>query len=112
MFPFVYRLKNVARVLDGDTIDVDIDLGFSLTLRQRIRLIGIDAPELTRPTERAEAEAAKIFVQRWFETPGLVLVQTTKDDKYGRMLGEFLREGMPSLGKALLTAGLARPYNP
>jgi micrococcal nuclease len=44
--PFVYRLKTVAKVVDGDTVDLDLDLGFSITLRQRVRLIGVDAPEL------------------------------------------------------------------
>jgi micrococcal nuclease len=108
--PYVYRLKALVRVLDGDTIDIDLDLGFSLTLRQRIRLKGLDAPELTRPTERAAGEAAKAFVQAWLEPPGTIYIETTKDDKYGRMLGDFIREGQPSLCNALLAAGLARPY--
>ena len=42
---YEYRIKNVVRVVDGDTVDVEIDLGFSLTKKERIRLAGIDTPE-------------------------------------------------------------------
>ncbi len=41
---YVVRLKALARVVDGDTLDLDLDLGFSLVLRQRVRLLGLDAP--------------------------------------------------------------------
>jgi micrococcal nuclease len=44
--PYVYRIKALVAVIDGDTIDLDLDLGFSLVLRQRVRLYGLDAPEL------------------------------------------------------------------
>lgn len=109
---YVYSLRSLVRVIDGDTLDVDLDLGFNLVLRQRIRLIGIDTPELTRPGERVAAEAAKAFTQSWLLAPGAILVQTTKDDKYGRMLGDFFRDGQLSLTAALVDAGLAKPYNP
>jgi micrococcal nuclease len=39
--PYVYRLKALAKVVDGDTLDLDLDLGFSLVLRQRVRLLGV-----------------------------------------------------------------------
>jgi endonuclease YncB( thermonuclease family) len=51
--PYVYRLKAVAKVVDGDTLDLDLDLGFSLVLRQRVRLLGLDAPEI-RSKDAAE----------------------------------------------------------
>jgi micrococcal nuclease len=110
--PYTFRLASVARVVDGDTIDLDLDLGFSITLRQRVRLIGIDAPEVrTRDAaEKARGQAAAAHVVRWFERPGQVLVTTTKDDKYGRMLADLYREGEPSLCTELLTLGLAVPY--
>jgi micrococcal nuclease len=63
--PFVYRLKAVAKVVDGDTVDLDLDLGFSITLRQRVRLYGIDAPEVHTkdPIEKAKGlESAYLFV--------------------------------------------------
>jgi micrococcal nuclease len=112
--PFVYRLKVLAKVVDGDTVDLDLDLGFSLTLRQRVRLYGVDAPELRSkdPAEKARAQESQAFVSQWFAQPGAVLVRTTKEEKYGRMLADCYREGAPSLCTELLERGLAQPYNP
>ena len=42
---FEYRIKQVTKIVDGDTVDVDIDLGFSILYAQRLRLAGIDTPE-------------------------------------------------------------------
>jgi micrococcal nuclease len=44
--PYMYRLEALAKVVDGDTLDLDLDLGFSMVLRQRVRLLGLDAPEI------------------------------------------------------------------
>ncbi len=112
--PFVYRLKALAEVVDGDTVDLDLDLGFSLTLRQRVRLYGVDAPELRSKdhAEKARAQESQAFVSQWFALPGEVLVRTTKEEKYGRMLADCYREGAPSLCAELLERGLAQPYNP
>ena len=112
--PFVYRLKALAKVVDGDTLDLDLDLGFSLTLRQRVRLQGIDAPELRSkdPAEKAKGQESQAFVSQWFTRSGAVLVRTTKEEKYGRMLADCYRDGAPSLCSELLERGLARPYNP
>ena len=110
--PYVYRLLRVARVVDGDTIDLDLDLGFSITLRQRVRLIGIDAPETrTRDAaEKARGLETRDYVAGWFKRPGQVLVRTTKEEKYGRMLADCFREGEPSLCAELLERGLAVAY--
>jgi micrococcal nuclease len=112
--PYVYRLKAVAKVVDGDTVDFDLDLGFSLTLRQRVRLYGIDAPELRSkdPIEKAKGQESQAFVVQWFQQPGPVLVRTTKEEKVGRMLADCYREGAPSLCTELLQRGLAAPYLP
>ena len=50
---FEYRVKQVTKIVDGDTIDVDIDLGFSISYSQRLRLAGIDTPE-SRTTDKLE----------------------------------------------------------
>jgi micrococcal nuclease len=112
--PFVYRLKALVKVVDGDTVDLDLDLGFSITLRQRVRLNGIDTPEIRSkdPAEKARGQESLAFVSQWFQQPGPVLVGTTKEEKYGRMLADCYREGAPSLCSELLERGLARPYNP
>ena len=81
------------RVVDGDTVDVDIDLGFGVWMRkQRIRLYGIDTPESrTRDLEEKKyGLAAKDFLVKWTNAGGLVL-KTHKDGKgkFGRILGEL-----------------------
>ena len=52
---YEYQVKEIVRVVDGDTVDVIIDLGFSLTKKERVRLAGIDAPE-SRTTDLEEKE--------------------------------------------------------
>ena len=89
---YEYRCKLV-KVVDGDTVDVDIDLGFGVWLQnQRIRLYGIDAPE-SRTSDKVEkiyGLAAKDYLVKWTNAGGLKL-RTFKDDKgkYGRILGQI-----------------------
>ena len=81
------------RVVDGDTVDVDIDLGFGVWLRkQRIRLYGIDTPE-SRTSDKVEkvyGNAAKDFLIKWTGA-GELRIKTHKDakGKFGRILGEL-----------------------
>ena len=89
---FEYKCK-LLRVIDGDTVDVDIDLGFGVWLRkQRIRLYGIDTPESrTRDLEEKKyGLAAKEFLQKWTGA-GELTIKTHKDakGKFGRILGEL-----------------------
>ena len=89
---YEYRVANI-RVVDGDTVDVDIDLGFGVWLRkQRIRLYGIDTPESrTRDlVEKKYGLAAKEFLVKWTGA-GELKIKTHKDakGKFGRILGEL-----------------------
>ena len=89
---FEYKCKLV-RVVDGDTVDVDIDLGFGVWLRkQRIRLYGIDTPEsrTSDPIEKVYGNAAKDFLIKWTGA-GELRIKTHKDakGKFGRILGEL-----------------------
>ena len=98
-------------VVDGDTVDLNIDLGFGIFTRQRIRLASVDTPE------RGEEgyNEAKEYVKDWFNDPsrdGACLVGTEKKGKFGRWLGwiyddPFLIE---SLNSDLLLEGLAEEY--
>ena len=86
-----YRCK-VIKVVDGDTIDVDIDLGFGIWLRnERVRLYGIDTPESrTRDEEEKKyGKAAAAYLEKWVKSGG-VTIRTHKDEKgkFGRILGE------------------------
>ena len=88
---YEYAIKEVVKVVDGDTIDIVIDLGFDLSKKERVRLAGIDAPESrTRNLEEKEMGLeAKQFLTRRLEdgVDSGLRVRTEKDGKYGRMLG-------------------------
>ena len=89
---YEYKCKLV-RVVDGDTIDVDIDLGFGVWMQnQRIRMYGIDTPEsrTSDDIEKVYGNAAKTFLAKWTNAGNLTL-KTFKDGKgkYGRILGEI-----------------------
>ena len=91
MKPFIYNCV-VDRVVDGDTVDVDIDLGFGVWLKkQRIRLMGIDTPEKrTRdPLEKQFGLLATSVVEAFCPVGAKILVETELDGtgKYGRILG-------------------------
>jgi len=95
---YEYRCK-VVRVIDGDTVDVDIDLGFGVWLhKERVRILGIDTPE-SRTRDKVEKRfglLAKEFVEKFFKTDGDVILRTQKYDakgKFGRILGDFLCKG-------------------
>ena len=92
----MYEYKcTVVNVVDGDTVDVDIDLGFGVWMRkQRIRMYGIDAPEsrTSNKNEKMYGIAAKKFLIGMLDDKELIL-KTHKDakGKYGRILGEIWR---------------------
>jgi micrococcal nuclease len=110
---YIYRAAFV-EVIDGDTVDVQIDLGFKITAYERVRLNNIDAPESYGPTASARGKAAKDFVIGWMAFAKELTLHSLKYDhreKYGRVLGDLYRvnhkgESDPiSLGTALRTAG-------
>lgn len=79
---FLYRAE-VHSVVDGDTLELDIDLGFKVYRRQRVRLAGLNAPEIR--TEKGK-EAKQFVTERVLSAP-LVVVKTNKADIYGRYVG-------------------------
>ena len=92
---YEYRCK-VVKIIDGDTVDVDIDLGFGVWLKkERIRMFGIDTPESrTRDLEEKKyGLAAKEFITGMLDDEGGIVLKTRKDKegKYGRILGELWR---------------------
>ncbi|QDN94997.1 nuclease (plasmid) [Streptomyces sp. RLB1-9] len=105
---FIYQ-ATVEKVVDGDTLDLQVDLGFGVFTRQRVRLLGINAAE--HGTELGDKATA--FVRDWVQKHGPVFtVRTQKDkrEKYGRYLATVL-SGTEDLGQALIDAGLALPYD-
>ena len=93
----MYQYKAIiTKVIDGDTVDVDIDLGFEVWLKnQRIRLYGIDTPE-SRTSDKVEkifGNLAKNKVLEFCPVGSEIILQTKTDDsrgKYGRILGELI----------------------
>lgn len=125
---FEYSARPI-RVIDGDTVEMNIDLGLHVHINVTLRLIGIDTPELrsSDPVERSRAKEARDFVANRLGLNGgaqpLVRVRTTKPrttDKYGRFLAEILYTHITEdvadrwqvLNTELINTGLARAYNP
>jgi micrococcal nuclease len=113
---FEYYVKKVTKVVDGDTIDVDIDLGFSISFSSRVRLAGIDTPE-SRTTNKEEKvlglEVKKVLTERIANAKSIV-IRTEKMDsteKYGRILGWLYLDGEAlSVNEALVAGGYAWGY--
>tara|TARA_R110000751_G_scaffold86780_1_gene172474 strand:+ start:217 stop:642 length:426 start_codon:yes stop_codon:yes gene_type:complete len=86
----------ITKIIDGDTVDVDIDLGFDCWLRkQRIRLYGIDTPE-SRTRDKQEKRyglAAKKFVENFIPVGSSAILITKEKGKYGRYLGDLKAGG-------------------
>ena len=89
---FEYQCK-IVKVVDGDTVDVDIDLGFDVVLRdQRIRLYGIDTPE-SRTRDKEEKKYglyAKNYLKNALGKKGIIRTKKDGRGKFGRILGEFM----------------------
>jgi micrococcal nuclease len=110
---YQYKIKKINRVIDGDTIDLDIDLGFGITLSHRVRLKGINAAE-TRTTDLEEKQAginARLWLEKELSKRGEWIIETTKEDKYGRILGTLYLAGEPvTVNEKMLNEGIAKPY--
>ena len=113
---YEYQVKKVLKVVDGDTIDVDIDLGFSISYTQRVRLAGIDTPEsrTTDKKEKALGLEVKDRLKKAIDAATNVVIKTEKPDsseKYGRILGwVFLDDNKVSINQTLIDEGYAWGY--
>jgi micrococcal nuclease len=115
--PYIYRIKSVGRVVDGDTIDADIDLGFDISLTKRIRLAGIDTPEsrTTDAKEKALGLDAKNWLKHRLEEAKDIIIRTQLPDsteKYGRIIGQLYINGEDvPLNQQMITEGYALAYD-
>jgi len=115
--PYIYRIKSVGRIVDGDTIDADIDLGFDISLTKRIRLAGIDTPE-SRTKDLDEKKLgldAKYWLKHRLEDAEDIIIRTELPDsteKYGRIIGNLYINGEEvSLNNQMITEGYALAYD-
>jgi micrococcal nuclease len=113
---FEYRVKQVTKIVDGDTIDVDIDLGFSISYSQRLRLAGIDTPE-SRTSDKFEKTLgleSKDYLKYKLKDAKEVVVKTELPDsseKYGRILGWVYVDGnTKSINEQMIEDGYAWGY--
>jgi len=104
----------VTRIVDGDTLDVDIDLGFATKLtKQRIRMLGIDTPESrTRDLEeKSRGLLSKKFLYTLCPVGSTIRLRSHGKGKFGRILGEiFTPEGEVSINKQMCDEGYAVEY--
>jgi micrococcal nuclease len=99
---FTYKAF-VTEVIDGDTFDAVVDLGFAISTKQKLRLRGLDAPEIVS----TEGREAKAFLEKHFaKTHNEILIKTSKSDKYHRYLADVWA-GEAYVNQALLDQGLA-----
>jgi micrococcal nuclease len=113
---FEYYVKKVTKVVDGDTIDVDIDLGFDISFTSRVRLAGIDTPE-SRTSDKMEKTLgleSKAYLKNAIDNAKSVVIKTEKmnsSEKYGRILGwVFLDGAKVSINEQMIADGYAWGY--
>ena len=114
---YEYKCK-VLRVVDGDTVDVDIDLGFGIVLSdERVRIMGIDTPE-SRTRDKVEklfGKASKHRLESLLGEIAILKTQINKDGedmkgKFGRVLGDFVTEDGRMATEVMIDEGHCVPY--
>jgi micrococcal nuclease len=115
--PYIYRIRSIHKVVDGDTIDADIDLGFDISLTKRIRLAGVDTPE-SRTTDANEKKLgleSKEWLKKRVEGAKDIIIRTELPDsteKYGRIIGHlFINGEETSLNNQMISEGYAWTYD-
>lgn len=110
---YEYLVREIIKIVDGDTIDIVLDLGFEVYRKERIRINRIDTPESNTKNELEKklAAEAKDYVSKWMLNQKQVKIKTLKDDKYGRLLGEFYGDNNICLSDLLVEKGYAWAYD-
>ena len=111
---YEYAVKEIVKVVDGDTVDVVIDLGFDLSKKERVRLAGIDTPESrTRDAEeKVFGLEAKAYLTERLEGAENLIVKTENEGKYCRMLGWFYsNKSENSIKNEMIANGYAWEYD-
>lgn len=108
-----YDIINVYKIIDGDTIDVMIDLGFDIFYKGRVRFNGINTPEsrTSDPREKELGLKAKEYTEQFIVNSKSLTLAFEKREKFGRLLGKIYNEKNECLNDKLIEAGLAREYH-
>jgi micrococcal nuclease len=113
---YKYFVKEVTKVIDGDTIDVIIDLGFDIMFSSRVRLAGIDTPEsrTTDKVEKALGLESKEYLKKNLKDAKSIVIKTEKmnsSEKYGRILGWlYINDDTESINDKMINDGYAWGY--
>ena len=113
---YEYRVNNVTKVVDGDTIDVVIDLGFDISFSSRVRLAGIDTPESRTKDlkEKALGLESKEYLKKKLDAATNIVIRTEKvnsSEKYGRILAWLYVDGeTKSVNHEMIEKGYAWGY--
>ena len=113
---YKYFVKEVTKVVDGDTIDVVIDLGFDIMFSSRVRLAGIDTPEsrTTDKHEKALGLESKEYLKKNLKDAKSIVIKTEKmnsSEKYGRILGWlYINDDTESINDKMINDGYAWGY--
>jgi len=107
-----YRVKSIVKIIDGDTFDCILDLGFDVLLEARVRMMGIDTPESR--TRDEEEKRFGLLAKEWLKKNlhGEILIQTEVDNekgKFGRILGTVWAEGK-NLNESMIQEHMAVAY--
>ena len=111
---YIYKIREIVKYIDGDTVDVVIDLGFDITIKRRVRLYGINTPEVrTRDSEeKKKGYAAKdrlielCKLNDSEDNPGNLILKSYGVGKFGRVVGEIFNDCC-NVNKMLVTEGHA-----
>jgi len=113
---YQYKCK-IIKVLDGDTVDIDLDLGFKIILaNQRVHMAGVDTPEsrTTIAEEKVRGQLSKKKLAEKLPVGSWQIIETQKpdsnDDKFGRILGVFILEDGTRVNDWLIQNNYAVPY--
>ena len=111
---FSYRINKITKIVDGDTIDVLLDMGFDIKYQSRVRLFGIDTPEsrTRNKEEKVRGLISKEYLKQALKKAKKLTIKTHKGSetgKFGRILGEIFADGV-NLNLKMCTEGYAVQY--
>lgn len=112
---FAYQVKSIKKIIDGDTFDCILDLGFDVLLEARVRMAGIDTPE-SRTRDKVEKKfglASKAYLKDKMNKAENIIVRTELDNekgKFGRVLGTVYLDGV-NINQQMIDEGYAVGYH-
>lgn len=113
---YQYKAK-ILKVVDGDTVEIDLDLGFNIVLsNQRVRMAGVDTPEsrTANAEEKVRGQLSKKKLAEKLPVGSWVKIETLRadsnDDKFGRILGVFILDDGTKVNQWLIDNNYAVPY--